>query len=400
MAFKFLDPGEVADLQRRASSFSFGQAIGEQAIVLRKIRDNLNQAKTAIKGGELTFNDFITGVEPLIQLTNNGLSSLASGDPGQANALKQELGSFFNLDAQGRFLTEPRIPLTQREIANVPDEVLPSLADIDQGRFPVDILPPGTRERVQRVEETRIAADQPPIPPQDLIGQPQITDPNQPLGTIPDPRNPGQRIPIPIVGDITGIVPPQTRDQAVIEAEARRQEEQQRRAFEASRSLREQGLEQTAQLLATQRGQAFEQFVPQAAEQLQTRGLLQTSELENVLGKEQGRLQQETESLLGQARIAGTQQEIEDINRILAQRQGLQQSGLERRFSLQDFEKQARLARELGAEITPEVGGGQGSRLGSIATGAVGGAGALAGLGPFGAAAGGILGGLGGSQGK
>jgi len=155
-------------------------------------------------------------------------------------------------------------------------------------------------------------------------------------------------------------------------------------------------LEETAQLLSRQRGQAFEQFVPQAAEQLQTRGLLQTSELENVLGREQARLQQESENILGGARIAGTQQEISDINRILTQRQGLQQSGLERRFSIQDFEREAGLARELGAQVTPTVGG-SGSRLAGAATGAVGGAAALAPLGPVGAVVGGLLGGAGGA---
>lgn len=395
-AFSFLNPADIANQQRTAAGRSFGEALNGQAQILQSIKANLAEAKNAIKAGDLTFNEFLEGVEPLLQLTNAGLSSLASGDPGRASGLKTELSLFFNVDAQGRLLTDPRLPFTQRELTNLPENVLPTLEDIDIGRIPVDILPPGTRERVQRIEETRIAE----APPEDLIPQPQVTGPDgqpllpgqQQLQTVPDPQNPGQFIQIPVVGDITNLVPPQTPDQAVIEAEARRQEEQQRRAFEASRGLREQGLEQTAQLLARQRGQAFEQFVPQAAEQLQTRGLLQTSELENVLGREQSRLQQESETILGGARIASTQQEIADINRILAQRQGLQQAGIERRFSIEDFERQQRLAKELGAQITPEVGGGQGSRLTGALQGGVAGASAGAVGGIPGTAIGGLIG--------
>jgi len=172
---------------------------------------------------------------------------------------------------------------------------------------------------------------------------------------IPDPQRPGQFINVPVVGDITNITAPQTRDQSVIEAEARRQEEQQRRAFEATRALREQQFGALETTLGEQTKRSFEQFIPQAADVLQTKGLLQTSELENVLGREQGRLAGQSQDILAQARLGATSDEINQINQILGRRQGFQQAGLERRFSLQDFERQASLARQIGSQTTPGV---------------------------------------------
>jgi len=369
------------------------QRFGSTQELFTKALEQLNTAKEAIKRGDLTISEFAAQASPFAQQISEGLNTLAgqgSGPATEARGFLTQLQQFARLGPSG--FEDIKIPFSSRELADLPEEVLPSLEEINQGIVPIDILPPGTFERVNRIEQERIKAEAPTEIPSLLPGQP-----TGPTTQIPDPTQPGEFINVPIVGDPLAGGVPQTPDQAIIEAEARRQQEQQRQAFEASRALRERGLQQTGELLTQQRGQAFEQFVPQAAEQLQTKGLLQTSELENVLGREQARLQQASESILGQARIAGTQSEIEDINRILGQRQSLQQSGLERRFSIQDFERQAQLAQQLGAQITPQVGGGGGSRLGGAATGAVGGAASLAGFGPIGAAVGGILGGVGGA---
>jgi len=235
--FAFLNPTKVERLQSNAAGQEFGTALNEQADIVRQITSNLRDAKEAIKRGELTFSEYIQGVEGLTRLVNNGLSSVASGRPGVANELKRELGTFFAIDAQGKFLTDPKIPFNQREVQNLPTNVLPSLEDIDQGRIPVDLLPGGTRELVQRTEQQAVTEQPPTAPVEPITPVTPPTDgtqplvPQQPITEVPDPTQPGQTIPVPIVGETPGITPPQTADQSLIEAEARRQDEQERQAF-------------------------------------------------------------------------------------------------------------------------------------------------------------------------
>ncbi len=357
---------------------------------------SLEAGKQAIQRGDLTISEFTNQAADLAQgLTElaNQLTTQGGGPANFAKGFNQRLSQFVNFDVQGGGIgtanfQDIKIPFTQREFTTLPANVLPTLTEINQGIIPVDILPPGAFERVQREEETRLADQRVPTDTQGL------PEPGSRL--IPDPQNPGQFIPIPVVGDVSQVTVPQTRDQSIIEAEARRQEEQQRRAFEAARALREQQLGALETSLIEQQQRQFGEFVPQAADILQTRGLLQTSELENVLGREQARLTGQTSDILAQARLGATDEEIGRIDEILRARQGLQQAGLERRFSIQDFERQASLARQIGSQATPQVGGGKGSRLGAGLTGAVGGASAGAAGGGLGAALGGIAGGIGG----
>jgi len=451
----------VKELEKLAGkSFEEIQA-GEQAFKrnsafdIDRNLDVLNALKDQVKAGDLTVAEFLDRSQPFAEEANRSL--LGANDPSLFGRIPQ-LRQFANFDTTSGLgqITDARLPFSSREFARLPGKVLPSLDEVNQGIIPVDVLPPGAFERIQRDQEEagRVPVRRPTdpslpepggagfaeqierisqLPPDqqqsafdellgtieqqragtDLqselsrIGQLppgqqqqallELQQRQQQQGTqIPDPQRPGQFINIPVVGDISNITAPQTRDQSIIEAEARRQEEQQRRAFEGTRALREQQFGALETSLGEQTRRSFEQFIPQAADVLQTKGLLQTSELENVLGREQGRLAGQTQDILAQARLGGTTQDISRIDDILRARQGLQQSGLERRFSIQDFERQATLARQLGAQTTPQVAGGKGSQIGGGISGAIGGASLGSAAGIPGAIAGGIFGGAGG----
>ena len=323
-----LKKASIEDLREAATnplSIPAPGTFGEGQIV--NTRFLLRELKNRVQAGELKLDEFIDVTQPAVTRAAELTGILGAG--GQAglglSLFGQILNEGFATNTGAGF--DVRLPFSTREFQQLPEDVLPSVEDVDKGLFPVEALPSGGIERLQRVADTRLAAEretqleqqrqQQQGLEQQVTAQPLL--PEQQEQFVRDPQRPGEFIPIPIVGDVTRPVVPQTPDQRLIETEARRQEEQQRRAFEASRALRERTLQETGELLTTQRGQAFERFVPEAAEQLQTKGLLQTSELENVLGREQSQLQQESEALLGQARLAGGQQEIEDISELLPQ---------------------------------------------------------------------------------
>ena len=338
------------------------------------LTQSLEGLRTDIKAGDLTITEFFERAPDIAQVATQQINQFATTGAEGANlaaGFRTRLQKFIQFGGEGGPLggsfVDVKAPFTSREFSTLPKEVLPSIDQINRGEIPVDLLPPGAFERVQReVREPTDAA---------------LPTPGAP-GVPGAPGAPG----IPSIGDVPTTVP-QTPDQAIIEAEARRQEEQQRRGIEATRGLREQGLGQLEQLLGTQRERQFEEFVPQAADILQTRGLLQTSELETTLGEEAGRLQGLSEDIISRARIGGTQQDITSLNELIARRQQLQGTGLQRRFSLQDFERQARLAQQLGAQAAPQVsGGGKGGVSGALTQVGIGAAGSF--LGGAGGAAG------------
>ena len=137
-------------------------------------------------------------------------------------------------------------------------------------------------------------------------------------------------------------------------------------------------------------------------EELQTGGLLQTSELEAAFARESGQRTQQINQAIAAQSLQDRQAEVTGIGDILAKRQAFQTSGLQREFSLEDFERAARVARETGASVTPQVGGGGGALAGLLggagsgaATGgAIGGAPGAA----IGAGVGAVLGGVSGGK--
>jgi len=100
-------------------------------------------------------------------------------------------------------------------------------------------------------------------------------------------------------------------------------------------------------LLTTSREQAFSENAPEILESLSSRGLLRSSAVGEELAGEQSRLQQISENFL-------STQALSDVDAISGFKQGalgreidLRRKGKEREFSLEDFGREASLAREL-----------------------------------------------------
>ena len=186
-------------------------------------------------------------------------------------------------------------------------------------------------------------------------------------------------VPPPVLRTIT----PGETDQGLSEAEGIRQEAQKRAQLSQLLGIPEAELGDLRGLLQRQQEETFRRRIPQIAEESQAGGLLRGSGFTDALAREAGQLETGTSLALGQAGLGG-------LAEALQARQGLQTAGLQRRFSLEDFERSARLAREIGATSAPGVQSGKG---GSVLSGAVGGGSIGAGFGAVGAGIGAVIGG-------
>ena len=188
-----------------------------------------------------------------------------------------------------------------------------------------------------------------------------------------------------------------------------------------------------SKLLGQQNDIAMSQMTPDVLESLNSRGLMTSSALGNALAQERSKLQATSENQLAQMGLDTSNYQAEqlmglgtrqaDLQRTLldqqnslaqAQAQGLLttanntaqmgQAGIQRRFSLADWEKEANLAKTLGSAVTPQVQNSGGfSMTNALTGGAAGGltAAALGATGPVGwsvAGASALLSGLFGSK--
>jgi len=161
-------------------------------------------------------------------------------------------------------------------------------------------------------------------------------------------------------------------DQFTLEQEGLRQQEQSRRALESQRELRSTRLTDLAGLLREQEEFQFGESRSTIAEESQAGGLLRSSGFGEALAREKARLATGTQQALAQQSLSDRTLDEQGISDILSQRQGFQGAALQRRFSLEDFERSANLSRSLGLAGTPQVrGGGKGDAAGQAAIGGI-----------------------------
>jgi len=196
-----------------------------------------------------------------------------------------------------------------------------------------------------------------------------------------------------------------------------------RGALEEALAKRKVGYGQLQNLLAEHENQQLGNLTPQVLEDLNSRGLLASTELGNSLARERSRLTAESANQLAQYGIGDIDLETQGLRDIASNQAsnqemlaGLgfgnqqdyasnsmgatnitnqaQQASLQRRFSLEDYQRELAAARELGAQIAPNIqpsggtspltsalaGGGSGAMIGGSIGGPVG-AGIGAGIG-------------------
>jgi len=157
-------------------------------------------------------------------------------------------------------------------------------------------------------------------------------------------------------------------DRFEIERERIRQQVEAEQQLTERGVAREEQLTGLEQLLQQQQERSFRQATPILTEQLQTRGLLQTSELESAFGREQARLSGAASDIIAGERLRARKLGLGEELDIQSASRRFQSQGLQREFSLADFQREAQVARQIAELGTPRGGGkGRGEKaLGAI----------------------------------
>lgn len=164
--------------------------------------------------------------------------------------------------------------------------------------------------------------------------------------------------------------------------------------------LRANARQKLAEALTRQSQTSFQQGLPETEEILNSQHLLNGSGLGQELGRQQGNIATNITNQMGVIG-AGDINRASDIRlQALQGKQGQQSAALSRGFSLQDFVKQAQVAKAIGATSAPQVPSGKATGLSGGLAGAGTGAYIGTGISPgYGTALGAILGGASGYAG-
>lgn len=175
--------------------------------------------------------------------------------------------------------------------------------------------------------------------------------------------------------------PPTTDEQAVIdkakiEEEGKRQYGQQQDLISSQEAQRAAARDQLGKLLTQQATTTFGATLPNIAEDAQAAHLYDSTGYGQEVARQQAQLASGIANQLGQTGLQDVNLSSQAQAAALQGLQGYQGQGLERTFNLQDYQRQADLARQIGAASVPQVRGTgkAGSALGGAASGAATGA--------------------------
>jgi len=341
------------DVSSGGSSIAATGSYGEGGVY--GTRDLLSKLKSAVTSGKLSVVDYQSIAQPLTNNVINGINSLvAQGKGAIGTQISEDLRQkgFLKPNASGQ--NTFNMPFTAAETAKLPVNVLPTQKDIDTGVAPRDILP------IQRLQD--------------------------PSGGGVDAQG------NPIPADIN-----LSSDRGQIELEAQRQADELQKTLDQQKSLRDTNRTALATQLAGYQQDQFNRAIPGLAEQANTSGILRSTGFGDILAKKYTDLTKDTENTLANQGITDSNAYINGLSDIANTRTGLQTGGLQRQFSLNDTASTTALAQQLAQLSQPSSSGGSGkSAAGGGLTGAATGVAAGAPLGPYGALAGGLLGGAGG----
>lgn len=189
------------------------------------------------------------------------------------------------------------------------------------------------------------------------------------------------------------------RDVQKLIAEAELQKSLNKQAYDSQADQRKQYLSELSDLLIKQQQAQLNDQMPGIYEDLNTRGLLRSSALGEKVGLEASKLARQTSEQLALQGLTDRNNALTQSGKIEDQYLAGRNAAIQRGFSVEDFNRQAALSREIGTAVTPvSQNGGKG---GQALSGALGGASIGANFGAPGAAVGGVLGGvLGSATGK
>ncbi len=240
-----------------------------------------------------------------------------------------------------------QLPFTKQEYAKLPDSVLPTQEDVKSGMF----------------DETRV-----PIrryaPVVTKPTEPTPTDGNLPAPTPVTPPGPDAGVAVPeytgpkIVDEYKNAVVTDER-QKQIEEEAIRQQAQSQQQIESNKQTREDTLAALSKLLTERTQSQLTEKMPGIYEDLNTRGLLRSSELGNATAREAKSLETANQSALAEKLLGYSDTGIAEQSDMLNRAQGFQSAGLQARLGLEDAEAQKQLAITLAELSKPSTSSGK-----------------------------------------
>lgn len=378
---------------------------GNVQLILNQLQD----LKSQVQSGKLNLTDYQSQAEPLVKQATTYVQQIA----GQGSKAASAVNPIWSQLQQQGFVTAnggkwvPQLPFSQQEYARLPDTVLPTQSDIDKGLFNPSQAP------MNRIQQPTPAVNPGPTT------TPGVTNPttNQSTKDILDIVK-GTNGPSDLTtdqgklqnqGDINATQLAETLAlQQQLKGQAVKDEGT---AYTGIDQQRQKNLSDLADLLTKNQMDQFNRAVPDLAEQANTSGILRSTGFGDILARKYADLGKDTSTQLAlqglndRATALGEQTGMvgqnytnatdyaNGLTDVVNTKIGADNAGLQRSFSLQDYQNQLADALKYGqAPATPSsktatgagavLGAGVGGLLGGP-TGATagGGAGALAGSG-------------------
>lgn len=193
---------------------------------------------------------------------------------------------------------------------------------------------------------------------------PTPTDPT--VGSITNPV-------VPVTGGITQTGGQASTDQNRLLAEAELQKKAQQDFAAQQQATRAQLLQQYADLISGQQNRILDENAPGLYEDLNTRGLLRSSELGNALGRERAKAAAILQENIGLQGLQDRSANLADLAGIENQYNQGRYGAIQRGFSLEDFARQTEAARLTGQALAPIQQATPSAKGASSLQGAIGG---------------------------
>jgi hypothetical protein len=321
----------------------------------------LETLKSSVQDGSISLVDYQGLAQPLVKAAQQRAMGL--GGKAGTGAMWQSIVNDGYANGSGKIT----MPFSNQEYAKLPDSVLPTQNDINTGMFdptgaplqrlksaPTPAVNPGTNPAAP----TTPAA---PTAPSATVGNntattPGVETPNHQTGTAPiytaNPDNP------PPYGGLSSTSAAGSYDAQRIAQEAALQQQLSTQSQEGVTAKRQQYLNDLSGLLVQQQQQQMSEAAPGIYEDLNSRGLLRSSELGNAMAREQRGLQANTTNQLAQYGIQGATSDLNNYTGIQNQYNQGRNSALSREFSVEDYQRQVQTGKEMGeqyAKLTPQA---------------------------------------------
>ncbi len=131
--------------------------------------------------------------------------------------------------------------------------------------------------------------------------------------------------------------------------------------LDEQKALRDANRLKLAETLAADRTEAFNRAIPQIAEHANTKGIYRSTGFGDLLANKYTDLTRDVQTKLGEAEYGDSEKYVGGLGDIANVRAGLQTSGLQREFSLDDASRSADLAKYLTELSKPSESSGKSS---------------------------------------